>query len=283
MSLSGEFSASGDYRRCAELIGQADGLLITAGAGMGVDSGLPDFRGPQGFWRAYPALGRSRTPFERIANPAAFRSDPALAWGFYGHRLGLYRTTPPHAGFAILRRIGESLPEGCFVFTSNVDGQFARAGFDARRIAECHGSIHYLQCLEGCRDEVWPAEEFDPQVDAESCRLRSGLPHCPHCGAVARPNILMFDDWDWLGRRSLEQHECLRSWLGRVGRLLVIEIGAGTAIPTVRRMSESVGGRLIRINPDEPRLGGAEGVSLECGGLEALAAIEAAWRTARAG
>ena len=168
MSLSGEFSASGDYRRCAELIGQADGLLITAGAGMGVDSGLPDFRGPQGFWRAYPALGRSRTPFERIANPAAFRSDPALAWGFYGHRLGLYRTTPPHAGFAILRRIGESLPEGCFVFTSNVDGHFAQAGFDARHIAECHGSIHHLQCLDGCTDDVWPAEEFDPQVDAES-------------------------------------------------------------------------------------------------------------------
>ena len=57
MSLSGEFSASGDYRRCAELIGQADGLLITAGAGMGIDSGLPDFRGPGGFWRVYPALG----------------------------------------------------------------------------------------------------------------------------------------------------------------------------------------------------------------------------------
>ena len=40
---------SADYRRCAELIRAADGLLITAGAGIGVDSGLPDFRGPQGF------------------------------------------------------------------------------------------------------------------------------------------------------------------------------------------------------------------------------------------
>jgi NAD-dependent SIR2 family protein deacetylase len=273
-------SPSGDYSRCAELIGQADGLLITAGAGLGVDSGLPDFRGPQGFWRAYPALGRARIPFERIANPAAFRSDPALAWGFYGHRLALYRRTPPHAGFAILRRIAESLPAGCFVFTSNVDGQFARAGFDARRIAECHGSIHHLQCLDGCADEVWPAEEFDPQVDAKNCRLTSGMPRCPRCGAVARPNILMFDDWDWLERRSLEQHARLRAWRGRVGRLLVIEIGAGTAIPTVRLMSESAGGRLIRINPDAPQLGGAEGVSLPCGGLEALAAIEAAWRAA---
>ena len=52
-----------DYARCAELIAQADGLLITAGAGMGVDSGLPDFRGAQGFWGVYPALGRARIAF----------------------------------------------------------------------------------------------------------------------------------------------------------------------------------------------------------------------------
>ena len=46
---------------------QADGLLITAGAGMGVDSGLPDFRGTEGFWRAYPALAQAHIRFESIA------------------------------------------------------------------------------------------------------------------------------------------------------------------------------------------------------------------------
>lgn len=268
-----------DFRRCAELIGQADGLLVTAGAGMGVDSGLPDFRGPQGFWRAYPALGRARIPFERIASPAAFESDPALAWGFYGHRLNLYRATVPHEGFQILRRIGESLPEGCFVFTSNVDGQFAKAGFDGNRIAECHGSIHYLQCLGECHGDVWPADGFAPQVDDENCRLTSDFPRCPHCGAIARPNILMFGDWGWLEQRSAVQQERLSGWLRRVERLLVIEIGAGTTIPTVRRMSESAGGRLIRINPDAPGLGGAQGVSLPCSGLDALRSIEASTRT----
>ena len=64
---------------------------------MGVDSGLPDFRGPQGFWRAYPVFRGRR--FEEISNPVWFRTDPEQAWGFFGHRLNLYRTTPPHAGF----------------------------------------------------------------------------------------------------------------------------------------------------------------------------------------
>ncbi|SMC27642.1 Sir2 family protein [Andreprevotia lacus DSM 23236] len=69
-------------RRAAACLRGADALLITAGAGMGVDSGLPDFRGNQGFWQAYPALGRAKLAFSSIANPQAFRADPALAWGF---------------------------------------------------------------------------------------------------------------------------------------------------------------------------------------------------------
>ncbi len=67
----------------------ADGLLVAAGAGMGVDSGLPDFRGNQGFWNAYPALGSERIQFEDVASPLKFYRRPRLAWGFYGHRLAL--------------------------------------------------------------------------------------------------------------------------------------------------------------------------------------------------
>lgn len=266
------------FQRCAELISQADGLLVTAGAGMGVDSGLPDFRGPQGFWGAYPALGRAQIPFERIASPDAFADNPRLAWGFYGHRLNLYRATVPHEGFHILRRIGESMPEGAFVFTSNVDGQFHKAGFDELCINECHGSIHYLQCLDGCGGDIWPAENYQPEIDEASCLLTSDFPGCPHCRGMARPNILMFGDWGWLEQRNDVQHRRLQAWLHNVERLLVIEIGAGTNIPTVRRLSESLKGQLIRINLSEPFLGEGKGVSVALGGLNALSGIEEALR-----
>ena len=88
----------------AELIAQSDALIVAAGAGMGVDSGLPDFRGKEGFWQAYPALGREGVDFHRIACPEAFRTQSARAWGFYGHRLNLYRATEPHEGFHVLKR-----------------------------------------------------------------------------------------------------------------------------------------------------------------------------------
>ena len=80
----------------------ADAILVGAGAGMGVDSGLPDFRGKSGFWKAYPPLAKMGIEFEEMANPYWFTKNPSLAWGFYGHRLNLYQKTKPHCGFNIL-------------------------------------------------------------------------------------------------------------------------------------------------------------------------------------
>ncbi len=263
------------FAEAARLIAGADGLLVAAGAGMGVDSGLPDFRGNAGFWRAYPALADARIAFEEIACPDAFRRTPALAWGFYGHRLNLYRHIRPHAGFALLRAIAARLSRGGFVFTSNVDGQFQRAGFAEAEVCEVHGSIHHLQCMAGCDGAIMPADDFIPDVDEAACLLRSPLPRCPRCNDLLRPNVLMFGDWGWLGWRSDAQRRRLESWLATVGRLAIVEIGAGTHVPTVRWFSETLGEPLIRINPTEPEIPG-RGVSLPCSGLEALGGIQAA-------
>jgi len=264
------------FQRCAEAIFQADGLLITAGAGMGVDSGLPDFRGTTGFWQAYPALAKANIDFQDIANPEAFRVTPRRAWGFYGHRLNLYRQTVPHEGFSILRRLGEKISNGMFVFTSNVDGQFQKANFDSNQVHECHGSIHHLQCLDGCMGDIWPADDFHPQVDEENCLLTSDFPRCEHCGGIARPNILMFSDWEWIAHQAYRQEARLKEWLSNIQRLVVIEIGAGSRIPTARNFGARQKGFLIRINPTEPELGDATGVNLRMGGLAALQRIESA-------
>ena len=265
------------FSRCAAAIEQADSLLITAGAGMGVDSGLPDFRGREGFWRAYPALARAGLDFAEVASPHTFHTDPRLAWGFYGHRLNLYRATLPHRGFALLQEFARFMEHGACVFTSNVDGQFQKAGFAESRVAECHGSIHHLQCLGDCEGKIWPAAGFAPQVDEDACRLLSELPPCPACGGLARPNILMFGDGNWQEARAGAQEARLASWLARVKRLVIIEIGAGKAIPTVRHFGEFQDGFFIRINLRDPNLPkGRRGVSLPMAGLEALSGIAAA-------
>ena len=251
-----------EIKHIQTLFSKADSLIISAGAGMGVDSGLPDFRGNQGMWQAYPELGRQRIDFTEIANPAAFRRQPRLAWGFYGHRLALYRQTTPHQGFSLLKQLAEKLRLPYFVFTSNVDGQFQKAGFDPERIYECHGSIHHLQCLEPCDQEIWPADALAPQTDHQDCQWLGELPRCAACGNLARPNILMFDDYGWINHRHYQQGQGLDAFIKRHHRPVVIEMGAGTAIPTVRYFSERFAPNLIRINPREHALPSKGGIAL---------------------
>ncbi|AJY69326.1 NAD-dependent deacetylase [Geobacter sulfurreducens] len=265
------------FLRAAEALRRAEVLVITAGAGMGVDSGLPDFRGDSGFWKAYPPYERLGITFVGAANPAHFERDPAFGWGFYGHRTNLYRATVPHAGFGILRAWIERYGLDHFVVTSNVDGQFQRAGFAEDRILEVHGSIHHLQCTKPCTMAIWENRET---ILVDESTMRAGhIPRCLHCGDVARPNILMFGDYGWVSGRTARQQRNFDEFLAEVRgrRTVVVELGAGTAIPTIRYLTEEVGSLhqavAIRINPREAQIG-APHISLSCGALEGLAGIK---------
>lgn len=265
--------------KAANIIKEAEAFVITAGAGMGVDSGLPDFRGNQGFWQAYPPYARLGLSFVEAANPAHFSRDPAFGWGFYGHRTNLYRATIPHEGFHIIQRWIERAKAPYFVVTSNVDGQFQKAGYADQQILEVHGSIHHLQCLRPCCSTIWPNDE---EIPVDESNMRAGLiPRCPHCGGVSRPNILMFGDWSWLSDRTEAQEGRFESFQEENAdkRMVVIEMGAGTAIPTIRATSERLGwhyegATVIRINPREPEIKSPH-ISLACGALEGLRKIDA--------
>ena len=248
---------------------------------MGVDSGLPDFRGTEGFWKAYPPIAKLGISFAEMANPVWFQQNPKLAWAFYGHRLNLYRRTTPHKGFRQLLQIGEQKPGGYFVFTSNVDGQFQRAGYSRTQIEECHGSINYLQCVRPCSDDIWDARDINVSVDEDLFEALEPLPRCKNCGNMARPNVLMFGDWSWVAARNVSQRKRLATWLGTISSknhpLAVVEIGAGEAVPTVRNHSEHLvreyQARLIRINPRDYRIPDKTHVSLPMGGAEAVEGI----------
>jgi NAD-dependent SIR2 family protein deacetylase len=267
------------YARAARAIRGARALVVATGAGMGVDSGLPDFRGDHGFWKAYPVYERIGLSFVDAANPDRFDEDPAFGWGFYGHRLHLYRDTVPHAGYRILQAWMERLGVPGFAVTSNVDGHFQAAGFAPERVHEVHGSIHHLQCTLPCGDDIWPCRE-DVPVDPETMRA-SRIPTCPGCGRVARPNILMFGDGAWLPGRSSAQARRFEAFLDEHGEegLAILELGAGTAVATIRylveRLGRTPGSTVIRVNPREadirpPHLG------IPVGALTAIRGIDRA-------
>jgi len=259
-------------------IEEADAILITAGAGMGVDSGLPDFRGDDGFWEAYPTIKKLGISFVDMANPQWFVSNPSLAWAFYGHRLNLYRKTVPHEGFEMLLDLVRQKGEDYFIFTSNVDGQFQKAGFSQEKILEVHGSIHHFQCLTNCTTDIWDASCENIIVDMEKFYAKI-TPVCKHCNNIARPNILMFDDFGFNAKRRMQQNVRFDTWYKNITsqkkKLAIIEIGAGLAIPTVRNKGEHITKKykyatLIRINPREYNIKPRYGFGIPFGGIDGL-------------
>jgi NAD-dependent SIR2 family protein deacetylase len=96
-------------------------------------------------------------------------------------------------------------------------------------------------------------------LDESSFRAAVPLPRCRQCGGMARPNVMMFNDGPWIARRSAAQSQRFDEWIKMLekksARLAVVELGAGTAIPGVRRTSEALvrrlNGSLIRLNPSE--------------------------------
>ena len=316
--------------RAASLLSSADALLVTCGAGMSVDSGMPDFRGPDGFWAAFPPLQRLGLRFSDIAHPQKFFENPTLTWGFYGTRMNMYRRAAPHEGYTTLTALARSkFGDRSFVFTSNVDGLWEKSGWHAERLVECHGSIHVIQCADptqcvGSREAPHLADAVDVEgrggdgmihaaaagganaraapvvvdihVDAESLRAApESIPRCPRgCSGIARPNIMLFGDPLFILERTRAQEQRFAAWqdsLGDTTHLCVIDIGSGTAIPTVRWTAESIALRfaarpgctasLIRINVREPEVAWSghrsgplpESVQLPLGAREAIVAV----------
>lgn len=238
----------------ADALMNADAVIFTTGAGMGCDSGLPDFRGQDGFWNAYPPLRDRQIDFASMANPRLFSLDPYLAWWFYGHRFNLYRKTTPHSGYHVQKAIADQLPH--FVHTTNVDAAYLKCEFDPDSVCETHGSIFHWQTHGDECSAIFEAPNRDLDIDTTNLRARE-LPRTPD-NKLARPNILMFGDCDWNYQRERNQYRKLLRFLDTHmdSNLVILECGAGNSIPTLRifgeRVARKFGATLIRINPREP-------------------------------
>ena len=246
-------------RQAAELLDEATALLITAGAGMGVDSGLPDFRGDEGFWRAYPPFAKLGLRFVQLADPRS-AGTPSSHGGLRAPT-GAVPGDPTHPGFGRLLAWGRAARHGAFVFTS-CRRPVPAGGILRQRVV----SATSLPAVQPTVLIVWDAEECHSRWTET---MRAGpLPRCPRCGAVARPNILMFGGELAAGAHGTAEDR-LQDWLNRVdGPLVVVECGAGSHVPTVRMFRRASCPRaraLIRVNPREaqvPRHPGAIGLAM---------------------
>jgi NAD-dependent SIR2 family protein deacetylase len=253
----------------ASLIDHADALLIGAGAGMSADSGIAVYRGPDGRYSSPDVLAEANADF--------FTTDRGAAAQTYRRRYAEVNSATPHPGYEILHQWHQRSPYGAFVYTSNIDSLFIRSGFPEHTVYEVHGALRRSQCLTRCQGPATPLFHTpDPQ---------HAIATCPHCGEPARPNVLMFGDYAFHDAYRAQQWEHFAHWSDTIpdhARVVILEIGAGADIPTVRAKCESLSAGcnwpLVRINPHEgalPSHCAPDSTSIPLNALDALSRIAA--------
>ncbi len=254
----------------------ASPVVINTGAGMGVDSGLADYRGDGGQWGQVES-DTEQSIFE-VVNPQAFIENPAYSWRLFGQRIKEYAETKPHNGFAILRNWITNYNLDYFCLTSNIDGHFQKSGFDEEKIRELHGTLAYFQSSQpDITQEIWKNEQSGDEILEN---VKNGIfPTCPNNGIKARPNVYMFRDNTYINTRSKEQENKFQNFLvqNKGKNILVFEIGSGPHVQTVRiktrMLKTQYNANIVRINPKDftvkaPHIGIAKGA------LEALTEID---------
>ena len=166
---------SADSHGLAELLRERQPCVVLTGAGVSTESGIPDFRSPQGLWAQFD-------PFE-YGSIAAFRADPAKVWRFYAPRFAVLTEAEPNAAHRALARL-EHAGLVRAVITQNIDLLHERAG--SRDVVEVHGSIRTSTC-PGC-GASYPLARVLELLEEEDA------PACPECGAILKPDVVFFGE-----------------------------------------------------------------------------------------
>jgi NAD-dependent deacetylase len=194
------------------------------GAGISAESGIPTFRGPEGYWR----VGSRNYHPQELATNAAFQRMPLVVWRWYLQRREVCARAEPNPAHHALVAAARALGERFLLITQNVDGLHLRAGSPPSQTYEIHGNLSRMRCSRGCprlRDIAAVGELA--QISARDAELRAAL-SCPECGALCRPHVLWFDEY--YDETSFRYESSLRA-AERAALLVVIGTTGSTNLP----------------------------------------------------
>jgi NAD-dependent deacetylase len=231
-------------------------VLVITGAGVSAESGIPTFRGKDGYWRNLDPI--------KLATPEAFARDPQLVWQWYRERRQRIRNAKPNAAHEAIAKLAQRADEFLLV-TQNVDDLHTRSGLEKAEMVQIHGDIFVTKCSRcdfsnGGRGGS-PEPPVGGAIRVPDERLRSiaptlvqgeEVPECPRCDALMRPGVVWFGEP--LPPRETERVE---NYLQRDPCGVVIVAGTtatfGYIIDWALRASHH-GGELIEVNPEETPL-----------------------------
>ncbi len=222
-------------------------ITVLTGAGISSESGIPTFRGPEGYW----TVGSKEYHPQEMATFHMFEQNPEAVWQWYLYRLGVCGRAGPNAGHVAVSRMEERFEGRFTLITQNVDGLHLRAGNSLKRTFQIHGNVFFTRCARGCTGDVTPISETfkgrnktDPLTDSD-CQLLT----CSDCGGWLRPHVLWFDEtYNEAHFRFVSSIETAR----RTDLLIIVGTSGATNLPNqVAWEVKNAGGRIVDINIEE--------------------------------
>ncbi len=224
--------------------------MVLTGAGISKDSGIPTFRGKDGWYK--------NTPPEKLATNEAFYSNPDLVWEWYNMRRKIILNASPNAAHYKIAEMEKKFP--CFLLvTQNVDSLHKKAG--SRKIVELHGNIFRTKCTECQRVfnedyRIFKEDELPPR--------------CSYCGGILRPDVV------WYGE-SLNPEDLDKALSFAYRADLIIVIGtSGIVYPAAMlpHIVKSNGGIVVEINPENTPITEIADLKIKEGAKNALSQLK---------
>jgi len=236
---------------CRAALARPGAIVALTGAGVSAESGIPTFRGKEGYW----TIGAREYHPQELATHDAFSRMPWEVWAWYLYRRGACRAAHPNAGHAALVELDRALGDRFALITQNVDGLHRRAGSPRARTFPIHGDIDHMRCAADCSLDIAPIPDAVPSLgrgDTVTPELRALLA-CARCGGMARPHVLWFDETYDEPRFFLDT---ARDLAGRAALLIVAGTSAQTNLPwQVVTLAARAGATIVDVNTEDNPFG----------------------------
>jgi len=230
--MSEDLLHDANVRELTRWIDECDRITVLTGAGISTDSGIPDFRGPNGIWTKNPEA-------EKASNIQNFISDPKVRKASWRDRLDNRAwSADPNDGHKALVQL-ERRNKMVALLTQNVDGLHHAAGSSPAKVVEVHGTLREVACLEcDYRDDM--------QVALNRVRQGEDDLDCPECGGILKSATISFG-------QSLVQRDLLRAEAAAQNCDLMIAIGTTLGVYPIAAVvpaAQRVGAKIAIINAE---------------------------------
>jgi NAD-dependent deacetylase len=237
-----------DLKNILQDFAQSSGrITILTGAGISAESGIPTFRGPEGYW----TIGSKAYHPQEMATYRMFMQKPDEVWQWYLFRIGVCGKAKPNPGHLALVEMEKFFKNRFALITQNVDNLHLRAGNSLPNTFQIHGNVFFRRCVNECALKIYPIpQELTGRTkDQTLTQTDRKLLECPDCGNRTRPHVLWFDEM--YNEHYYHYHSSLQV-AGETELLIIVGTSGATNLPNqVVWEVKNHNGIIIDINIEE--------------------------------